>query len=86
MVHFQVWSGEPIVYRFCVAVVLLAVASGIAVGGGKPEREKASFYVGTLADGSTLTLEATRGKVKFQFSNQWSVDTESSTAKETESQ
>jgi hypothetical protein len=59
-------------YRFCVAFVFLAVASGIVVGDGKPKTEKAA-YVGTLADDSTLTLEVTGTNLKFQFSNKWSV-------------
>ena len=68
-------------YRCSVAVVLLAVANGLAIGDGKAQTEKAA-YVGSLEDGSTLTLEVDGTNLKFLFSNKWSVDKVHASVKE----
>jgi hypothetical protein len=59
-------------HQYSVAVIFLAVASGLVVGDDKSETEKAT-YVGALDDGSTLMLEVMDTNVKLQFSNKWSI-------------
>src|SRR5262249_33198492 len=50
-------------------------------GDGKPANAKGT-YVGTLADGSTLTLEVKGTNLKLQFSNKWSVGKVSASIKD----